>query len=109
MSAPRLVSGVSDVGEGEYEVSNLVISGAPYTLPFRESFRKGNLDNSLWWVDTDDCFWPKSYNSADDIIGSADWTPKEKGTSTIASSRATASGSRRLWTLATMPPTTSSY
>lgn len=74
------VSGVSDVGEGEYEVSNLVISGAPYTLPFRESFRKGNLDNSLWWVDTDDCFWPKSYNSADDIIGSADWTPKEKGT-----------------------------
>ena len=74
------VSGVSDVGEGEYEASNLVISGAPYTLPFRESFRKGNLDNSLWWVDTDDCFWPKSYNSADDIIGSADWTPKEKGT-----------------------------
>ena len=74
------VSGVSDVGEGEYEMSNLVISGTPYTLPFRESFRKGNLDNSLWWVDTDDCFWPKSYNSADDIIGSADWTPKEKGT-----------------------------
>ena len=74
------MSGVSDVGEGEYEASNLVISGAPYTLPFRESFRKGNLDNSLWWVDTDDCFWPKSYNSADDIIGSADWTPKEKGT-----------------------------
>lgn len=71
------VSAVSDVGESDYAVSNLVISGAPYTLPFTESFHKGNLDNGLWWVDTDNYFWPQGYYSADDVIGSADWTPSE--------------------------------
>ena len=69
------VSAVSDAGESNYAVSNLVISGAPYTLPFTESFHKGNLDNGLWWVDTDEYFWPQGYYSADDVIGSADWTP----------------------------------
>lgn len=69
------VSAVSDVGESNHAVSNLVISGAPYTLPFTESFHKGNLDNGLWWVDTDNYFWPEGYYSADDVIGSADWTP----------------------------------
>lgn len=73
------VTAVSDIGESDFALSNLVISGAPYTLPFTETFRKGNLDNDLWWVDTEYMFMPNAYYSADDVIGSADWTPTTTG------------------------------
>ena len=69
------VTAVSEIGESDYGLSNLFIKGASYRLPFVESFKNGNLDNGLWWVDTERYFSPNAYYTADDNIGSADWMP----------------------------------
>lgn len=74
------ITAVSEVGESDYGLSNLIISGAPYKLPFIETFAKGRLDNSLWWVDTEEEFSTSMpYYSADENMGSATWTPTATG------------------------------
>lgn len=45
--------GVGNIaGLGDNVTSNVLVDGAPYELPFEESFPSGNY-NTLWWVDTD--------------------------------------------------------
>ena len=71
------VTANSELGESDYAVSNVVITGQPYKLPFMESFTKGRLDNELWWSETEHAFVTSNgYNSADEYMGSADWTPE---------------------------------
>lgn len=38
----------SSEGEGTYGMSNTVLSGSNYDLPFQETFAGGGLDNSFW-------------------------------------------------------------
>lgn len=44
------VSAVSPAGEGRPAMSNSIITGKPYQLPFRESFPAGRTPSSFWWT-----------------------------------------------------------
>lgn len=44
------VSAVNELGESDIAVAPSIIVGAPYELPFFESFSGGELDNGMWWI-----------------------------------------------------------
>lgn len=39
-------------GEGDQESSNMLLSGEPYQLPYKDSFRSGAAE-TVWWLDSD--------------------------------------------------------
>ena len=43
------ITTVNSMGESNITVAPSIIVGAPYELPFTESFKNGKLDNSMWW------------------------------------------------------------
>lgn len=68
----KTVQGVSD-----YMESNLIIQGAPYELPFSESFPTSNYE-TIWWRDyatTDNAFHYNMGESSDNDNGSIYWYP----------------------------------
>lgn len=48
------VSAVNATGESDVAMAPSIIVGAPYELPFAESFKNGKLDNPMWWARTND-------------------------------------------------------
>lgn len=44
------VSAVNATGESNVAMAPSIIVGAPYELPFAESFKNGKLDNPMWWA-----------------------------------------------------------
>ena len=44
------VSAVNATGESDVAMAPSIIVGAPYELPFAESFKNGKLDNPMWWA-----------------------------------------------------------
>ena len=44
------VSAVNATGESNVAMAPSIIVGAPYELPFEESFKNGKLDNPMWWA-----------------------------------------------------------
>lgn len=48
------VSAVNATGESNVAMAPSIIVGAPYELPFAESFKNGKLDNPMWWARTND-------------------------------------------------------
>lgn len=48
------VSAVNSTGESNVAMAPSIIVGAPYELPFAESFKNGKLDNPMWWARTND-------------------------------------------------------
>lgn len=46
------VSAVNATGESDVAMAPSIIVGAPYELPFAESFKNGKLDNPMWWART---------------------------------------------------------
>lgn len=66
-------------GYGEGSQSHLLVKGAPYILPFKESFPSGNYD-TLWWRDDVTPANSFRYNlgvSADNDNGSIYWIPSD--------------------------------
>ena len=54
------VTGVSPAGEGAMASSNAILTGKPYDLPFRESFRDGVDPDSFWWIGGGNPFYPSA-------------------------------------------------
>lgn len=78
------VSAVSDLGEGDQGLSNIIIKGTPYELPYTESLSWGRLrTGDFWWVETsasDTPDWGVSDEiSADDDGGCAVWEADQRG------------------------------
>lgn len=82
------VSAVTEAGESEPVYSNSIITGAPYNLPFKESFSNAGLDNKLWSVNsTGSSEWKiTSQLPSDDDGGSVYFIPGASGDRSILES-----------------------
>lgn len=78
-----VVAACSAGGEGATTPANTLFSGAPYTLPFHESFAEGNTDMPLWGATESEngwcLFFPQRGFSADDDNGCITFSPFEGG------------------------------
>lgn len=67
------VTGASPAGEGAMATSNAILTGKPYDLPFRESFKGGANPTSFWWVGGGSSFYPSTDKAYDDDGGCIRW------------------------------------
>lgn len=67
------VTGVSPAGEGAMASSNAILTGKPYDLPFRESFRDGVDPDSFWWIGGGNPFYPSADKAYDGDGGCIRW------------------------------------
>ena len=77
------VAACSAGGEGASTPANTLFSGAPYTLPFHESFAEGGTDMPIWGATESEngwcIFYPQRGFSADDDNGCITFAPYEGG------------------------------
>lgn len=64
------VAAVTPAGSGRKGDSNTLFVGKPYSLPFRESFARGAVPDSYWWVGGGNVFSLTDLKSFDDDFGS---------------------------------------
>ena len=75
------VTAVNEAGESDASISNSIITGMSYNLPFKESFTGGALDNKFWTVNRDGQLgWNlTSQLASDDDRGSTYFIPAAAG------------------------------
>lgn len=70
----------SVAGASAYAMSNAIVKGTPYAMPFRESFPSGSLSYNFWANEGNGGRWSVTTSqSSDDDGGSAMFTPSEAG------------------------------
>ncbi|MDO5751246.1 MAG: choice-of-anchor J domain-containing protein, partial [Rothia sp. (in: high G+C Gram-positive bacteria)] len=81
-------------------VSNVVLGGTAYKLPFKESFPNGKLQSGVWTVDRDgnNYFDPVKSIAADGDGGSASFLPAKAGdAATLGSGKIALNGAENPW------------
>lgn len=81
-------------GSSDYAMSNPIVKGAPYDLPFHESFPNGSLSYGFWGTDGIGAKWSISSNtSSDNDGGCALFNPsRAEGSSTLYSGKINIAG-----------------
>lgn len=94
------VTAKNTVNESYPAVSNVVLGGTPYSLPFKESFAGGRLTSGLWTADRtgDNYFDPTQSTSSDGDGGAASFQAKKEGdAATLGSGKITLAGADNPW------------